>query len=244
MNETYARVSGILDCPEPTYPIDEPSWHKRAVDVFTQTQDPELLTRSVAETSMKLLQFFPFEYMEDFIQKAPLHPKKFKELRKLRKILTLGRDSLNYSNTTDLIDIESTEPFRNFVMGIGEITDTHCTDLSLINHSVESIESAACAILDLPENYIEPVAFDIFRHRLANGSATDILLNKDVMSYSEDHYHLARQSFRAVVYTGITSYVVEPSESKLQFMLEGLRINRTHGDMRNRIKAKVNENEE
>ena len=248
MSEIFTSVDAIFKNTESLYAVaetsvDEKTWQQEAVTVFTQHAHPESLIREIAQSSLALLQVFPYENMEHLINEAPAKRKTFKTLRRMRKVLTAGRDALNLSNTTDLIDYESTEPFRSFVMSIGEISDSKAQSIPAIDKAAYLVEPAQNAIRSLDSDYVVPIDEDTFRTRLTSALAPDVLLDHDVTKYTEEAYHLARQSFRAVINVGIISHAVSPSDEKLRAIVEGLQLNRLHGDIRNSLKVQGGQDE-
>lgn len=235
-SESIFKVRQYFEKSEPSCPVDEHYWHEQAVENVTAPIKDRLLPRLMGAFALELFKEFPFHRVPALLSKAPESKKNFRELRQMRKILTVARDTLNLSNSTDLIEIDSTEPLRSFIMSIGVVSDTLCQDEDAIAITIGYLGDATDIAYSLPDEFLQPVDLHTLRQRLQEALASDILLNPSIHHYNEEGYHVARQSLRSVVYAGIVRDALDPSAQRERFLLEGLHINRIHGDIRNNLK--------
>ena len=234
MSELVAVINDIFKMPTVVSPTADAAWHETAVNIFTDSRNPEELVKYIAHASFQGLRNFDYAAMYQVVENAPFDEASFKKMRRARKLLTTLRDSLNLSNEEDLINIPSTEPFRTFVMRLGDVYIGKSQNDAVIE-SLATIDLASDSIRSLPETHVAPIDASLFHDRLTDALETDFLLNMQSIDSSEETYHFARQRFRSVVNAGMVSYAFDPSVVKLTCIHEGLKLNRKYGDIRDSI---------
>jgi hypothetical protein len=232
MSEDIERIQAYLTTPKVSHPVAEHHWHDHAVDVLLKTSNQPRLPQALATIALDILRHYPFEALDPLLNQGTLTKPLLRELRLQRRVLTVARDTLNMSNAIDLIDVPETEPLRTFIMDLGIVSDTKGQDVAVLDSVRKGREDAATAAYGIPDAHIDPITFTTLEARLRGSLATDLLVESSVDSANEETYHLARQSFRAVVYTGLVSDSIEPRNDRRHYVLEGLRLNGMYGDRR------------
>ncbi len=222
-------IRAVLDLPRTYDPSRELEWHESAIDVFVHGE-PAAPVDAMAEFGAKVLTRMPYKDIRKSIERAAAPEHKLAAMRFHRKVLMIGRDTLNLCNANDLIDYPQTEALRQLTCSLGKVADTGGNKRRHVKDATKLTRSASRAARLIDEGFIAPVSSGKLAQRCEAALGTEILLDPESINLHPDDYHRARKSFRAVTHLGIASYLLAPSLEKLDYVQQGAELNRMYGE--------------
>ena len=237
MTKLMRRIEEVLHNPGSLNPEHEQQWSEDALGVLLPGSKKEI--RQLASAGIKLLEDFAYQDTANAAKKSHTSKKRFETMCFHRKVLMIGRDTLDLVTETKLTNTSELKPIPDFIRTLGGVADVKGHDKQLRNRAVAEAsyaETASQLICDMPTNLRSPSRLESRCRRLANTDFLDAGLSGEI-EISEDEYHRRRRAFRAVVHLGFLSYVVEPDDEKLAYVERGFELNRTYGACHNGILA-------
>lgn len=211
----------IIDIPYAEQ-VNELDWHERAVSTLVPRGLPEF-PEQVQDIGVSILREFPADVMQDLLNDVD-DPIILSEIRTLRKILMIGRDSVILTVTDPLP--EETEPMFRLTKQLGKIRDTQGADVRHVQSARQALIEYAAAV-NRPLKRVEPVTVKALRKR-CNAKLFPLLTEgQDIKDPNE--VHKLRQAFRSVVHLGYISTLVAPSIEIKRCLAEGKQLNEQYG---------------
>lgn len=245
MSSSFENICQLMDLPRQFDPGREVDFHKRAAECFLG--ESAQLPAQLAEFSADTLRTYPFDDVAAKIVALQGPPKKAKnhleDLRFCRKVLMIGRDTMNLCGENDLIKFEATKPISTLTTRLGEIADAGIDQKSghkkLYQKAAKlSVRAAIAARLSLTSDFVKPISSENLFDRCQQSLSSELLV-QPLFGTDENTYHKARRDFRAVVHLGMVSQLVEPSDTKLAYVQQGIDLNRMYGKRHRELKNQL-----
>jgi|GEM_PF-6312110 len=222
-------IRAVLDLPRTYDPCREVEWHESAIDVFVHGE-PAASVDEMAAFGAHILTNMPYRDIRKSVERAASPAHKLAAMRFHRKLLMIGRDTLNLCNANDLIDFPSAYPLRQLTSSLGKVADTGGSKRIHVKEATKRTRSAGRAVHGIDETFIAPVSTGKLAQRCELALGTELLLDPESINLHPHAYHGARRSFRTVTHLGIVSYLVAPSLEKLDYVQLGVELNRMYGE--------------
>ena len=230
---SYDSVRSFMDIPRERDSLPELPWHDIAPQVFIESykEFPEEIVTGVGH----LINTYPYGNLDDILKnitQGDIDEKKIVELRFMRKVLMIGRDTIRLTTTLH----EDKQPFKSMdrlVNRLGRIVDsTEQTPGHSINKASDCAFQKAAIIKEVQwEKLLVPVTLSTLHARVEDALSSDYLLaDPQDGNLHEKEYHNARRLFRAVVHLGIVSHLISPNDQKAEFAKAGIELSALYGN--------------
>lgn len=229
MSDLVQEIKTMMDLPRTYDPHYRHTWSVDSLDTFIPTKGQDFAAE-LASKSSDILTTFPYDKAGITAIQARSNPEALQDMRFYRKVLMIGRDALNLVNTTRLFDNEDTRPITTLTATLGEIADKNGRGKKRRHRAYLEAIDAESASQYVDDQFVNPIDLDELRWRYKNTSQAD-LLNDTLSIHTADgaDYHAARRSFRSAVHLGIVSQLIDPSDSKLEYVEQGIELSKLYG---------------
>lgn len=229
---SYESIRSFMDIPRERNTLPEPLWHDIAPQVFIESYKkfPEEVAKGVGH----LIETYPYSGLDDLLEnitQGDIDEKTITELRFMRKVMMIGRDTVRLATTIR----EDKQPFKSMdrlVNRLGRIVDSiERTPGRSINKASNCAFQKAAIIKEAQwEELLVPVTLPTLYSRVEDALLSDYLLAapQDTGLY-EKEYHHARRLFRSVVHLGIVSHLISPNNQKAEFAKAGIELSASYG---------------
>jgi len=242
MSELFHSVKSMMDLERVYDPKYSREWSESSMEIFIA--DDDSFIRSLTSTAANILISFPYDETGVAALNARVSPDILREMRFYRKVLMIGRDALNLTNSTDLIDKPETRPISTLTTTLGKIADKDGRGKSRRIDAFSQAIDAALASQYIDNDFVNPVSYEALRYRYQHALQTDLLMNdtSTLVDIDEEVYHVARRDFRSIVHLGVVSQLIEPSDLKLEYVKQGIELSRVYGENHDQIVAHQKQN--
>lgn len=229
MSDLVQEIKTMMDLPRTYDPHYRHTWSANSLDIFIPENNHDFVAE-LASKSADILKSFPYGEAGITAVQARSDPEALRDMRFYRRVLLIGRDTLNFVNSTRLSGDENTRPVTIFATTLGEIADKNGRGKKRRNRARLEAIDAESASQHIDDHFINPLSLDELRLKYDNFSQTN-LLNDTVSTCATDeaNYHAARRRFRAAVHLGMVSQLIDPSDDKLEYAKQGIELNKLYG---------------
>jgi hypothetical protein len=228
-------VRSFFDVPRTLDVTTEGDWYREAPGAFLES-DPQF-SADLSEGVANLLTDYPNERIARLllaVQSGDYNQQTVTELRFMRKVIMIGRDTLRLTTTT----LEEEDPLRSmgrFAGKLGALID----DIERHGaHKVAKLSFAASRAIDQLGRANVSQAGALETNEAIEMRVRSALTAQDLLtSYGdpsafidESRYHHARRLFRSVVHLGVASTLLYPSHEKAAYVRTGIELSGQYGD--------------
>jgi hypothetical protein len=227
-NDIIINLTDILDRPYSPACPNELDWHLRVTDLLTKeaaSRSPEWL-----QTSRKMLHEYPFNELETELSLSMQNKRTPKHIRRHRKLLMIGRDTLLLAGDDPLP--KGCEPIFPLTRSLGMIADT---EGKRRRKAAKQAQKHLRKMDIFDSNDVTPINFDLIASRIGSKLHTDVLYYGE-SAQNEKEFHRFRRDFRQVSHLCIMAYLHNPNNHQLMRLTdEGFALNRTYGKAHNSL---------